>query len=218
MKIDELLVYSPNLPAQLSFYGEVLRWPVLEQKKSSFSVQAGYSVLKFIQKADATPYHIAFNIPYGQEREALQWLKERVVILKDGEDELIQFDAWNARAMYFYDADKNIIEFIARRDVAAEEQAKSGAHLILGVSEIGVPVDDVKQAYLAINSIKPISVYDGSFDRFCAAGDPHGLFIIIDKNKKNWFPTNDPAFSSDFKIKGEISGHFRDGIFQATES
>lgn len=213
MKIEELHIYSPDLPAQLSFYGTVLEWPVLEQTDTSFSIQAGYSTLKIIHKADATPYHIAFNIPYGKERETLHWLKKRVKILKDGEDELIQFDAWNARAMYFYDADKNIIEFIARRDVALEQGI--GSRQVLGISEIGMPVANVEQAYQSINSSAPVPVYDGNFDRFCAAGDPYGLFIIIDKGKKKWYPTNDPAYSSDFKIKGDISGTFSHGTFQA---
>lgn len=47
-------------------------------------------------------------------------------------------------------------------------------------------------------------MYDGSFGRFLAAGNVNGLFIIIDKTKKRWFPTNEEAFFSDFKLMVEI--------------
>jgi len=46
-----------------------------------------------------------------------------------------------------------------------------------------------------------LDVYFGNFKKFCAIGGERGLFIVIDKNNKNWFPTNDKAFSSAFNVK-----------------
>jgi hypothetical protein len=40
--------------------------------------------------------------------------------------------------------------------------------------------------------------------RFCAAGDDHGLFIIINPTVKNWFPTGEKAYYSPFEVDIEV--------------
>ena len=116
MKIKELVLFTGNIDKQRDFYSGTLE---LKEIKSvscdEVSYKIGDSVLKFIQKNQATPYHFAINIYSNKEQEALLWLKERVLILKDGEYEIQNFESWNAKAIYFYDEDKNIVEFIARK-------------------------------------------------------------------------------------------------------
>ncbi|MDX1762473.1 MAG: hypothetical protein R3218_09995, partial [Christiangramia sp.] len=47
-----------------------------------------------------------------------------------------------------------------------------------------------------------IGIYSGGFERFCAVGDEHGLFICINKEQKDvWFPINDKVFSSSFRVQ-----------------
>lgn len=60
--------------------------------------------------------------------------------------------------------------------------------------------NNIKQNFKALNETIGLEKYDGNFDNFCAIGDDKGLIIIIDKNKKDWFPTNDKAFVSDFSM------------------
>lgn len=211
MEISELTIYSTNLERQTSFYRDLLGCSVKEETSSSISFFIGNSVLKLQQRVNATPYHIAINIPSNQIGQALHWLKERVEILKDDGEEVVAFDAWNATAMYFYDADKNIIEFIARRDLKIEAAGAFSPHMLISISEIGMPVDDIEATYRAINGISSIEVYDGNFGKFCAVGDPKGLFIIINRHQKRWFPTSDAAYSSDFILVGKPSLVFRDG-------
>ncbi|HEY1007433.1 MAG TPA: hypothetical protein VGD92_09630 [Sphingobacteriaceae bacterium] len=211
MKIRELIIYSANFEEQVRFYSDRLGFPVQQQNDSSVSFLAGHTIFTLISDPHATPYHIAFNIVPGRERRALEWLKARLVILKDEGDELVRFDAWNAMAMYFYDADRNIVEFIARRDLPAEADGPFGTHDILGISEVGMPVTDIGAAFSAVNAIGSIPLYDGNFDKFCAAGDPQGLLILINRDKKTWFPTNDTAFSSSFSIRGDVSFDFAGG-------
>ncbi len=212
MKIRELTIYSANFEEQLGFYGDRLGLAVQRQNPDSVSFLAGHTVFTLLADPEATPYHIAFNIAAGKERQALEWLKARVAILKDDGDELMRFDAWNAIAMYFYDADRNIVEFIARRDLPAGAEGPFGPDHILGISEVGMPVTDIGAAYSAVNAIGSIPLYDGNFDKFCAAGDPQGLLILINRDKKVWFPTNDPAFSSPFSIRGDVSFDFAGGM------
>ncbi len=48
-----------------------------------------------------------------------------------------------------------------------------------------------------------LNIYDGDLERFCPVGDEHGLFICVNYEIKDWFPTGDKAFASDFEIEFE---------------
>jgi hypothetical protein len=39
-----------------------------------------------------------------------------------------------------------------------------------------------------------------------AIGDENGLFICINKNKKDWFPTGDKAHSPEFELDFQENG------------
>ncbi|MCG8577193.1 MAG: VOC family protein [Flavobacteriales bacterium] len=202
MKIHELEIFTSKLKQQTTFYTQTLGLSIVEQTSSSASFQIGNSKLKLVQKENSTPYHYAINIPANQEKEALEWLKQKVEILKDEELEIQHFDFWDAYAVYFYDEDKNIIELIARKTLKNESDQPFSEKSLLEISEIGVPTLDIEQEYQHLNTTSGIPIYSGSTERFCAIGDEHGLFIIINTSlKKEWFPTEDKPFFSSFKIK-----------------
>lgn len=201
MKIEFLKLYTPNPEAQFSFYGEVLELPVKWLSEDVLRVEAGYSVLEFEKDPNAKPYHIAFHIPAQQEKKALEWLEERVEILPDGAEKIVDFPAWQAKSMYFYDSDENILEFISRKHIFEPASAEFSAESILGISEIGLAICNVEEAFNFLNSNFGLMKFSGDYERFCATGDDEGLFIIIDKNKKDWIPTGDPAFAAPFEIK-----------------
>jgi len=205
MHITALTLYTPNLQGQIEFYTKVLELKPISQNKHSVAFQMGLSKLIFEYKREATPYHFAFNIPAHQDKEALAWLKPRVDILKDGANEIQDFSFWNAKAIYFYDADKNIVEFISRNNLKQISKRPFTSECILELSEIGLPSNNIKNVFTVLNDLIGIEVYDGSFERFCAIGDEHGLFICIHENR-NWFPVGDKAYLSDFKITLEITG------------
>lgn len=200
MKIKELKLYSRNIEAQARFYAQILGLTPIEQSAEKLVLAIGTSQLIFEYAADATPYHFAFNIPSNKEVEALEWCKQRVEVLKDGPHEIQDFDTWNAKAVYFYDADKNIVEFIARKNLNNPSNVAFGIAQLLEVSEIGVPTTDVAAVYNQLNTFFDLKIFDGGFERFCAAGDEHGLFICINKTVKDWFPTDDTAYASPFTI------------------
>ena len=152
------------------------------------------------------PYHFAINIPSNKEKQALEWLKERVEILTYEGLETQYFDFWNAYAIYFYDADKNIVEFIARKKLQHNTTTKFDKESLLGISEVGIPTSSIAKEYQILKSITGIGIYSGSIERFCAVGDETGLFILINKGIKKWFPTMDLAMSSDFKIRFSEKG------------
>lgn len=205
MKISRLVIYTPNLISQTDFYKNVLGVEVISQTKTSAELKIGNTILELIFSPKATPYHFAINIPSNQEHQALAWLKQRVNVLTYQGEELVDFINWNAKSIYFYDTDKNIVELIARKNLNINSTEAFNAKQFLCLSEIGISINNVADIYHRINTIKEVPMYFGNLDWFCAAGDELGLFIIIDQSKKGWLPNNDFAFTSDFKIRGDVN-------------
>lgn len=195
MILEELRLYTSNPKEQWDFYTRALGMEGRQNDDSSFILQAGATRLIFEERKGNSYYHFAFNIPPYQYEQALEWLKERVPILSDGDTGLIDFSNWNAYAMYFHDPAGNIVEFIARRDLEYRAKEAFSASSILSVSEIGLPVRNVRESYELLNRQSGTPFYSGNYDNFCAAGDPHGLFIIVDPRNKEWYPTSIPARS-----------------------
>lgn len=206
MKIEELEIYTARLNQQKEFYRQVLGLEISNEDSKSFQVRLGFSFLKFVQKKDSTPYHIAIHIPDKQEEKALEWLTSRVKILKAGDDEIVDFSNWNAKSVYFYDEDLNIMELISRRDFFKAESSVFSSKNFLGIAEIGLATNDISQKFKFLNEQCDLEVFDGNFEKFCAIGDDEGLLITINKNLKDWFPTDDKAFSSNFRIKFKNEG------------
>ena len=202
MKIEELTLFSNNLTKQKIFYSEILEFEeIIPYSDKEISFKVGNSILKFIQNKEATPYHFAINIFSNKEQEALFWLKERVSILTDGKTEIQNFESWNAKAIYFYDEDKNIVEFIARKNQQLNSKNAFSTNSLLEISEIGFPTDNIEKVFNKLNQEISILIYSGDFDEFCAIGDEKGMFICVNQFKKKWFPINDKIFPSGFKAK-----------------
>ena len=206
MKIEFLTLYTSSLNEQLDFYKNTLGLPVKNEKASSFQVVMGYSLLEFRQNDSATPYHYAIHIPPQQVDAARDWLKERVDILKDEENEIVEFPAWKARSVYFYDADKNIVELISREEQFPTVDEDFSEVSFLGISEIGMATVDVEDKFRFLNDRFGLQKFSGDYERFCATGDDEGLFIIINKEIKDWIPTGDAAFASPFEIEFSVKG------------
>lgn len=217
MKINELILYTTTLEDQKVFYTETLGLPLLETSSTSFKVAAGYSMLTFKWRDYATPYHFAFNIPSYIDPEALAWLRKRTPVLKHQGKGLVDFVNWNARSIYFYDRDHNIVELIARKSLGIQSLDTFDHHAFLCISEVGLAVNDIETTYNQLQKLTDFEIFDGDFDRFCAVGDEHGLFILINKHRKDWFPAGDKAFSSDFEIEFQNHGRLLEFAFRQGE-
>lgn len=207
MKIEKLEIKTENVEEQLKFYRDTLELEVKNYNYWSFEVKIGYSTLKFVESEKSTSYHIAIHIPDRQEGKALEWIKERVSVLKNNGDDLIDFSGWNAMSLYFYDADNNIMEFIARRNCFPPHLEMFSKESLLGIAEIGLATNNILEKYKYLHKKCHLEKFDGDFEKFCAIGDDEGLLITIDKNKKDWFPTKDEAHSSDFKVSFTHAGN-----------
>lgn len=201
MKISKLTVYSNKIKSQLRFYRDKLGLEVLEYNEKSFELKIGFSALRFEYCENPTPYHIAFHIPDSQEKDALQWLENETAVLKNNTDKIIDFSNWQAKSVYFYDEDENIMELISRTDFSKPQSALFSPESIVGIAEIGLATENVSAKFDLLQGECDLEKFDGDFERFCAVGEPSGLIIIINKNEKDWFPTNDKAYSSAFEIE-----------------
>lgn len=217
MKIKKLSIYSNNIEAQLRFYRDELGFEVNTYSEKGFELQVGYSVLKFKKREDFTPYHIAFHIPDRQEEQAVAWFDGKRAIQEFNDKKIVDFSNWQAKSVYFYDEDKNIMEFISRREFSKAESAIFNASNIVGIAEIGLATNNLQQKFEKMKLECGLNQFDGDLERFCAVGEPSGLVITINKNEKEWFPTGDKAYASDFELEFEHNANNYKMIFSKDE-
>jgi catechol-2,3-dioxygenase len=189
MYIHRLVLHTAPLAAQLNFYTDVCGFRTTERAADAFTLKIDRTLLTFRRSGEEAYYHFAFNIPSDSIRKALAWLATRVDVLGDAGRQIIDFSNWNAEAVYFRDPAGNVVEFIARKNLGLRGEGTFGPASVAGVSEIGLPVDDVRAAFDRMHAAAGIARYWGDYDEFCAAGDEHGLFILVDRKRKKWYPT-----------------------------
>ena len=138
------------------------------QRASAFHPDAyGSSRLRFERGPDVCS-HFAVNVPPGRFDEAVAWGRAQAELIQDD----VPFEMWRARAAYYYDAVGNLVELIARERAPGDE-------LLMEISEIGVPVEDVGAAVEFLESELGIPHFSGDRENFSAVGDDHGLFIVV---------------------------------------
>jgi catechol-2,3-dioxygenase len=202
MKILAIKLPSAKLDEQKSFYSGKLGFELLNESDNSFTIKTGNSKLTFTHNKDSAEnyYHFAFNIPENQLNDAAEWLKQNVTLLEYENSDIIDFPNWNAHSIYFYDAQGNIVEFIARHNLNNASEEKFSANSIINISEVGLPVESVAEFYTELNEKLGLNLWYGNTETFAAIGDEEGLFIAV-TTKRNWFPTDKPCNIYPLEIK-----------------
>lgn len=196
MKLQHIQIQTNDIPKTIAFYNETLGFQILENDSITVSFQIGTSVLEFIEDKNFNSiYHLAFNIPNNKIDEAIKWCANKVdLICIEDQNVITRFEAWNANAIYFYDNNGNLLEFIARHDLANSDAKPFDTKSILSISEIGVV--DVSPLELGQNLINKhkLSFFskNANSELFAAIGDDEGLLIIVKPNR-NWYPTQTPS-------------------------
>lgn len=206
MRIEELRLWTGDLGALRAFYATELGLPLVADGDEAFTVRAGATRLTFLaDPAGAPTYHFAFNIPRNLLPAAKAWLGGRAELLtRDGEDEFASSPDWNARMVYFLDPAGNILELIARQNLANDAPVTApgaasdsppgpfGPEHVLNVSEIGVPTDDVPATVARLRAEYGLAPFGDQSDSFAPVGDEEGLFIVV-RRGRHWFPTDRAA-------------------------
>jgi catechol 2,3-dioxygenase-like lactoylglutathione lyase family enzyme len=210
LKIEELILQTNYLSQTEDFYNQVLELAIVCRSENSISFQIGDSILTFEENLEVLDpkYHFAFNIPCNNIEQGFHWLKDRLDVIKDKENNFIfEFETWNAKAIYFYDPNNNLVEFIARKDLNNFSEDIFSSKSILNISEVGIATENPID--LSENIFKKFQVEffekGPKRDDFVAQGDENGLFVIS-KTSRYWFPTSDFAEKHDVKIKFKQSG------------
>ena len=203
--LTHLSLQTPQPSRLQQFYTQTLGLPT-QKTAEGFDMIIGHTTIRWRQAETATPYHYAINIPANQIQAALAWVQARVSVLPYKGEEIIDFQAWNAEALYFYDADHNIVELIARRNTQPEATTAFGIDQWLGVSEIGAPTTQLVAACDFLQQEAGLPWYSGDRKRFAAIGDEAGLFILLDRSSRKWMPCDDPALPSPFEARVEWAG------------
>lgn len=212
MRILELVLYTGEVDSIDVFYRGVLE---LETQfgQNELRIQLPLTTLRFVSSAQTTHrpyYHFAFNIPENKIEESLDWLKIRKIspVPDPSGHEIVDFKNWNAHSIYFMDPVGNVVEFIARHDLDNTAMGAFGSHSVLSVSEIGMPVKNVRQAYDIAHSGLGVERYSGNHTTFCPTGSEEGLLIITGRDR-NWFPTHKPSLP--FPFRAELQHRNRRG-------
>lgn len=206
MIIEKVILLTGNSNETKSFYRDVLELELVEDRDDSFTVQAGSTQVTFQSTtAYARPfYHFAMNIPENKFREAKSWIQARVTLIEeDGEDEVF-FTSWNAHSVYFEDPSGNIVELIARHNLANAISHPFASGDINGVSEVGVVANEVIPFVRALNEMG-VPNWRADNEGLTPVGDEHGLFIVV-KTDRIWYFSNEKQAQC-YPVKVFVSGN-----------
>jgi extradiol dioxygenase family protein len=197
LRFTRVILQTSILSEIRKFYGETLGFPVIQSEGQRVTVQIGWSQLVFCSSQEVGgSYHLAFNISEGEIETAENWLQSRSRLIKPrgAQTPIVEFPNWKARSIYFFDPEKNILEFISRAGVTCRGAKSETGILVQGISEFGVvvpkiaPVVDEMQSGYEI----PHFARQPPLDNFGAVGDDEGLFILTTPDRV-WYPTDIPC-------------------------
>jgi hypothetical protein len=196
MILKELTLLTNNLASTEEFYTKKLAFPILDKSNTRISFSIGHTILSFKLVADKNPYyHFAFSIPSNQITDAQSYIAQRTIILPyNSESTIADFSNWNAHAFYFHDHQNNILECIAHHDLPNASDQPFTSSSIIGICEIGIPVEDVTEACKIINDAFEVPYFKKGprLQVFSVMGDENGLFIVTQAGR-GWLPTQQPA-------------------------
>ena len=202
MKIVSVEIVTDKFQAQVEFYGGGLGLWLVHLHGGRARFEIGESFLDLVQgERPAGIYHLAINIPENQIEASRSWLGVRADLVRQANgDPIVSFGDWNSQSIYFWDADGNILELIARHALPNASCDDFGVESLLEISEVGLPVSDVRGTVHRLTGQFELETYrgEGSED-FAAVGDEHGLLIVVLEGRP-WFLTDSPARTLPMKV------------------
>lgn len=203
MDIIELLLPANNLEETERFYAQLLEFDIVHKEENSISFLVGSSKLIFYKADHPSNYHFAFNIPKNKLEEAIEWILQKTELIKvENNSYITDFENWNAQAVYFYDNEQNILEFITRADLCNLSSEAFSVKSILNISEIGIVDDEPLKLAEQIIAQTQLDYFEKGPKRedFVALGDDNGLFVISNPHR-NWYPTGIKAVKYPVKTR-----------------
>lgn len=222
MEILELTLRTNDIIETEKFYGQTIGLKKTQQTEKSISFNVGTSNLIFelIDKEQSPKYHFAFNIPTNKIEEAINWTSQRTNLIAVADNNFVaDFENWKAKAIYFFDNNQNVLEFICRSDLKNPVDRIFSIDTILNINEIGIVTDKpLEIAKEIIEKTKTIFFSKGpKREDFVAVGTDSGLFVISNP-KRNWYPTEQKAEKYIVKAKIKVAGNEFELEFNSPEN
>lgn len=200
MEIKKLYLHSKNITKQLHFFKNVLGFNVEQIAEDEIILYSGLNQVHFKNSDADYIYHYAFLIPTGTLHSAIDFLeKKEIELLRYDGKKVIDFTT--GQAIYFYDADGNIGEFIERPSLGISSDQPFSIDQVVRLNEIGLPVNNPLE--MAKKLIKKYGIQPAEpqimREDFCWVGDYNGV-IIVPKTGRNWMPTTIPSTPNNFSI------------------
>ena len=203
MEIRFLAIETANFAETVHFYRRTLEVAVLSEGPGYAVLHLGNSQLLLRQALQGQPfYHLAFDIPQNQLSQAAQWLERRVPLLERHGEREVFFEDWNATSVYFHDPSDNIVELIARHNLANDRAQAFDADSLLSVSEIGWPSQDPARTSQEMG----IEAWR-DYGPFKALGSESGLILLVPIGR-GWLPTDRPAESHPCEVLVQTSAGY----------
>ncbi|MEO9966130.1 MAG: hypothetical protein ABJF11_10100 [Reichenbachiella sp.] len=217
MKIEILTLASANLALQQSFYESLIGFQVRHSNSEELMIEAGETKLVFRATKYKPLYHFAFLIPTGSLESAIDLIESKgIKLLPLKGEKIIHFDS--GRAIYFYDPEGNIAEFIERPKIDYPKKKSFAVSDVIRINEIGHPVINPLEEsakLLAEDGPGIIPINPSAFrSNFCWIGDHEGAIIVVETGR-HWLPTQLPAEFNDFDLTYNESGHSKTLSFKA---
>ncbi|MCF8304348.1 MAG: hypothetical protein K9I94_13815 [Bacteroidales bacterium] len=211
MKLQRIELLTEELELVRSFYSNQLGVEEVKDDEGIAAFNIGNSILAFRQSSlfEKPYYHFAIQIPENKIEEAAEWVSKRTeLIINENNKSITDFPNWNAHSVYFTDPAGNVVELIAHHNYKNDDHKPLDQKGLLKLSEIGLPVKDIKSTHDQLQKLTQVSKWYGDFENFCATGSELGLFIMVDQASKRWYPTDKRA--KPFPFKAEIENEGRD--------
>uniref|UniRef100_A0A914CY93 VOC domain-containing protein n=1 Tax=Acrobeloides nanus TaxID=290746 RepID=A0A914CY93_9BILA len=218
MRLKVIRLLCESIPKQKHFYTDKLGLKLVNHNETSFAVQAGETLLEFERRPNFVKqgyYHFAFNIvPALLEASVVHFLGPRnIPVLKNENETFTDHSDWNAKSVYFYDAEENILEFIARYNLdEPTHDATFDVNHIKCISEIGITVSNTEDFAQKIKEQTDVQIWRDYGERFKAIGDEHGL-LLDTKVGRPWLPTKDHS-NGILPTEVTIGGQGRNFIYE----
>jgi catechol 2,3-dioxygenase-like lactoylglutathione lyase family enzyme len=213
MQIRKLRIASAYIDELRKFYVDQLGFEELAGIGGSdgLTIQTGFTEFTFVPGTEEARYHFAFNIRPDQLDDAFRFLESHrvhLLINKTDNSVFVDFPNWWARSIYFFDPAGNIVEFIARGALAKAGNAPAfSAASVIGVSEIGVSVDDVPAMSEWMSGVHGIGgfIRQQNTSEFAAIGDDEGLLLLVNPGRR-WLMSDFEAGKHPVSMEMEQGG------------
>lgn len=206
MEIKKLYLHSKDVTKQFHFFKNVLGFKVEQLSDDEILLHSGENQVYFKNSNADYIYHYAFLIPTGTLQSAIDFLeKKEIELLRYNGKKVIDFTT--GQAIYFYDADGNIGEFIERPSLGIRSERPFSIDQVVRLNEIGLPAKNPLAIAKILTEVYDIQSIEPSIMRedFCWVGDYRGV-LIVTKIGRNWLPTTIPSTPNNFSVCYEENG------------